>query len=265
VAVVDGVLAIARQTGHGLNLASRPPDFDLVGVDDDINLHADQSAGNRVGVAAHLNRAAAADLDAADAPPMIELARRQLTKARLLLLELVGSARVPLVDQLREKLLVFFAADEVATAPQEQRLIDDRLQVAVRRLDIAVLMRLADIGPLRLDLVVVHQVTVTPPKLAIFREVVDRRAETVAAMPARRAAQFPKGLLESAAESLERFGKADRRKLPVRVREREVIQQVVEGLAIDRDAQRVHAGEVRRPQPARVMHLGKHDVLMGSV
>lgn len=118
-------------------------------------------------------------------------------------MKLVDSGRVPLVDQLREKLLVLFAAGEVATAAQEQRLIDDRLQVAVRRFDVAVLVRLARISPLRLDLVVVHQVTVTPTKLAIFREVVDRRAEAVAAMLAGHAAQFPKGLLESAAEGLE--------------------------------------------------------------
>jgi hypothetical protein len=84
-------------------------------------------------------------------------------------------------------------------------------------------MRLARIGSLRLDLVVVHQVAVTLTKLAIFRKVVDRRGETVAAMPARHAAQFPEGLLDSAADGLEGFGKTDRRELPVRVREREVI------------------------------------------
>jgi len=72
------------------------------------------------------------NLDAADMASMIELARRQLAQARLLLLELVGTGRVPLADQLREKLLVLFAAGEVATATQQQRLIDGCLQVAVR-------------------------------------------------------------------------------------------------------------------------------------
>lgn len=80
-AVVDGVLAVARQTRHRLNLASRPPDFNFIGVDHDIDLHADQATGNRIGVAADLNRAAAVNLDSADMSPMIELARRQLAEA----------------------------------------------------------------------------------------------------------------------------------------------------------------------------------------
>ena len=168
---------------------------------------------------------------------MIELARRQVTEVLLVLMELVGPSRVPLVDQLHEKLLVLFAAGEVTVAAHEERLIDHRFQMAVRRFDIAILMRLASIGALRLDLVVVHQIAISPAKLALFREVVHRRAEAVAAMLARHAAQFPKGLLESAADGLERFGKADRRKLPIRVREREVIQQVVERLSVDGDAQ----------------------------
>lgn len=64
-------------------------------------------------------------------PSMIELAGRQLAEAGLLLLELVGAGRVALVDQLGEKLLVLGAAGEVATAAQEQRLIDNGLQVSV--------------------------------------------------------------------------------------------------------------------------------------
>jgi hypothetical protein len=71
------------------------------------------------------------NLDAADMPSMIELAGRQLAEAGLLLLELVGAGRVALVDQLGEKLLVLGAAGEVATAAQEQRLIDNGLQVSV--------------------------------------------------------------------------------------------------------------------------------------
>jgi len=265
VPVIDGVLAVASQTRHLLNLAPRPPDFDSLGVDHHINFHADQPTGDRVRIAFDLNRAAAANLDAADALTVIELARRQLAKTRLFLGELVGTPRVPLVDQRGEKLLVRFAAGEVAAAAQEQRLIEGRFQMAVRGFDIAVLMRRPDVDPLRLDLVVVHQVAVTRTKLAVRREVVDRRAQAVAAVPPRHAVQLPQRLLKAVAHRLERFREADRGELPIRVREREVIQQVVKRLAIDRDPQRVHVREVRRPQPAWVMHLREDHRLVGPV
>jgi len=265
VPVIDGVLAVARQTRHPLNEASRPPDFDHLGVDHHVDLHADQPTGDRVRITFDLNRAAAVDLDSADALPVIELAGRQLAQARLLLGELVGAPRVPLVDQRGQELFVLFAAGEVAVAAQEQRLVDGRFQVTVRRLNIAVLMCLADVDPLRLDLIVIHQVAVTPAKLAVLREVVNRRGQAVAAMPPRHTIQLPQGLLEAAAHRLERFREADRGELPIRVREREVIQQVIKRLAVDRDAQRVHVREVRRPQPARIVHLRKDDLLVGAV
>lgn len=263
--VVDRVLAVARQPGHRLNLHSRPPHFDLVGVDHDIDLHPDQPAGNRVGVAADLNRAAAVNLDAAYSPPMVELRRRQFAEVCQLLLEFVATASVPLVDQLLEKLLVLDAAGEVAAAAQMQRLVDGCLQVSVRGLHIAVLMRLAGVGPLRLNLVVVHQILVARAKLTVFRKVVDRRAEAVAAVLARRSAQFPDRLLKPAAHGLERFGEADRHEFPIRVREGEVIQQMVEWLSVDRDPQRVHAGEVGCPQVARMMNLREHHVLVRAL
>lgn len=259
VPVIDDVLAVARQSRHRLDLAARPPDFDHVGVDHHVNVHADQPTGNRIRVAADLNRAAAADLDAADTLPMIELARRQLAEARLLLGELVDAARIPFVDQPHQKLFVLLPAGEVAAATQQERLIDGRFQMAVRRLDVTVLMRLSSVDPLRLDLVVVHQVAVALAKLATLRKVVDRGAQAVAAMPPRHAAELPEGLLKAAAESLERFGETDRRELPIRVGEREVIQHVTQRLAIDRHAERVHVREVRCAQPARGMHLRKDD------
>jgi len=78
-------------------------------------------------------------------------------------------------------------------------------------------------------------------------------------VPSRHAAQLPQRFLESAAERLKRFREADRDKLPIRVGEHEVIQQVVQRLAGDRDAQPVHVREVRGRQIARVVDLREHD------
>lgn len=259
VAVVDRVLAAAGQPRHPLHFGARVEHLEVVGVDHDVHFVTDQSAGNRIRVPLHLNRAAAVNGDPAYPLPVIELARRQLAEACLFLGELVGPRGVALIHQLAEERFILLAAGEVATAAQQQRLIDDGLQMSVRRFDVAVLMRLAGVGSLRLDLVVIHQVAIACAKLAIFREVVHRGAEAVAAMPSRHAAQLPERLLESAAERLEGFGEAHAGRLPIRVGERDVIQQVVERLAGDRDVQPIHVREVRSRQVARVVDLRKHD------
>lgn len=265
VAVIDRVLAAAAEARHPLHQDVPVEDLEVVGVDHDVHLVVDQPAGDRIRVALHLNRAARVDLDVVEPPPVIELACRQVAEAGLFLSELVGPRGVPLVHQSAEERFILLAAGEVAAAAQQERLIDDGLQVAVRRLDVAILMRLAGVGPMRLDLVVVHQVAVACAKLVIIGEVVHCRAETVAAVPSRHTAQLPQRFLESAAECLEGLGEANRDRLPIRVREREVIQQVVERLADDRDAQRVHVREVRRRQLARVVDLREHDRARRSV
>lgn len=215
VAVVDRVLAAAGQTRHRLHVGAGVPDLHLVGVDHDVHLIADQAAGDRIGVLLHLDRAAGVDFDARDPLPVVELARRQLAQAGLFLGELVGSPGVPFFQQLHQELFVLLAIGEVPAPAQQERLIDDRLPVAVRGLHVAVLMRLAGVGSLRLDLVVIHQVAVTRAELAVLRKVVDCRAEAIAAMPSRRAAQAPQCFLESAAERLERFREAHADELPI--------------------------------------------------
>lgn len=236
VPVVDGVFAGAQQPGHGLELDARPPDLDLIRVDHRLDGHPDQAAGNGVRVAADLDRAAAVDLDLGEPPPMIELLRRQFTQTGPFFSEAGGAVRVPPLDQLLEKLLVLRTTGEVAAAAEQERLIDHRLQVAVRRFNVAVLMRLTGIGPLRLEPIVVHQLLIPPVKLAAFRQVVDRGGQAVAAMSAGHAAQCPQRLLQATAHGLERFREADVGEFPVRVREREVIQQVLERLTPDGDS-----------------------------
>jgi hypothetical protein len=258
VTVIDCVLAVADQAGHPLDFGARIEDLDEVGVDHHVHPVANQPARHRIRVALDLDRAAAADRDARDALPVIQPAWRQLAKTRLLLGELSPSRRVAFVDQPLKEPFVLLAAGEVAAAAQQQGLVHDRLEMAVRRFDVAVLVRLADVDALRLDVVVIRQVAVTPPELAVLREVVDRRTQAVGAVLARHAAQPPKRFLEPPAQRLERFGEADRDGLPIRIRQREVIHQVVKWLPGDRHPQRVHACEIRRPQAARGMDLREH-------
>ncbi|QDU95826.1 hypothetical protein Pla8534_36430 [Lignipirellula cremea] len=126
-------------------------------------------------------------------------------------------------------------------------------------------MRLSGVRPLRLHLVMLHQVLIALAEFTIFGKVVDGRAEAVAAMPSRRAAEPPHGLLKTAADGLKRLRETDGRELPIGIREREVIQHVVEPLPADGDAQRIHDGEIRRRQAARLVHLRKDDAAIGSM
>ena len=161
VTIIDRVLLAARQAWHPLNFAARVPDHDEVGVDHNVHPVADQPAMNRIRVAFDLDRAATADFNARDALPVIEFARRQLAKARLFLGEFGGSRQVTLVGQPLQKPFILCAVGKVATATQQQGLVDDRLEMPMRRFDIAVFVCLADVDSLRLDFVVIHQVAVT--------------------------------------------------------------------------------------------------------
>jgi hypothetical protein len=78
-------------------------------------------------------------------------------------------------------------------------------------------------------------------------------------MPPRRAAEFPKRLLQTVGQSLERLRRTDIHRLPVRVGQHEVVHQVIERLPCNGDAQIVHVGEVRRSEIPGVMDLPEHD------
>lgn len=58
VPVVDAMLAPATQTRQAFHLLLGVPHLDVVGVDAGLDPFANQTAGHRVGVAAHVDRAA---------------------------------------------------------------------------------------------------------------------------------------------------------------------------------------------------------------
>jgi hypothetical protein len=120
-------------------------------------------------------------------------------------------------------------------------------------------MRLAHIDPLAGQAIVVQQSPVAALKLALGRQIVDRRAQAIAAVPPRRASQFPQRVLQAVGQCLERLRRADGYRFPVRVREHEVINQVLEAFAEDGHSQGVHAGEIGGGQISCVMHLAEHD------
>jgi len=84
-------------------------------------------------------------------------------------------------------------------------------------------------------------------------------------MPLGHAAQLPQGVLHALAQTFKALREADRRRLPVRVRQHEVIDQVIETLALDGDVQAVHRREVGRAQPSRFVDLSEEDFLGRSL
>jgi hypothetical protein len=61
-AIIDPVLVLTAQPGHGLHRPPRIPDLDLLGTDAHLNTLADQPRRHRVAVALDAHRAAPPDL-----------------------------------------------------------------------------------------------------------------------------------------------------------------------------------------------------------
>jgi len=154
---------------------------------------------------------------------------------------------------------------EIPTAPQPQGLVQGILEVPVRRLDIAILVGLADVDPVSFDTVVRQQVAIAAGEFPVVRQVIDRRRQAVAANPPGDSARQVKGVLQACRERFERFGTAEVDVFPVRVGEHRVEPEVVERLAADRHLEFVHANEVERDQVSRMMDLGKPHLLLDAV
>lgn len=257
VPVVDRVPVAAHQPRQRIDPRVRVPHLDPVGVQAGLDLPADQPTVHRIGVAVDVDQAAR--IDATVQPQTARQPRRRQRPQRR---QLAGQTRAAAGVARRHHALqegdVLVAAGEVATPPQQERLIHRRLEVAVRRLAVAVLVGLADVDPLARHAVVVEQIAVARLELPLGRQVVDRRAEAVAAVPPRHAARLPERVLQPLRQRLERLRGADAHRLPVRVGQHEVVHQVIERLPLDRHAERIHAREVGRGQIAGGVDLPEH-------
>jgi hypothetical protein len=74
-------------------------------------------------------------------------------------------------------------------------------------------------------------------------------------------AQLGQGILQAVAEALEALGEADRARLPVRVGQHEVVDQVRERLAVDGHLQAAGVREVGGAQPAGFVDLAEEHLL----
>ena len=188
--------------------------------------------------------------------------RRQRPQQRQLLRQSSTPTCVALLKHLPQERLVRFATDEVATATQHQRLVQGSLELAMALLHIAVLVPLARLNGLGLQTVMREQRLVALlERLRPFDARLHRRRQPIGAMTLGHAAQFPQRILHPFAEALQALREADRARLPVRVSQHKVVDQVRERGAVDRHAKLAAMREVAGAEPAGMMDLSEEDLL----
>ena len=132
VPITDGRQLLADESRHGLNHMSVMRDRDLFGTDPQIHQFADQSTGNRIRVRPHADGTAATDAHTLYDVVRIQFLIRQSVQMSQIVEILLPSIGVGAFDQAFHEGDVLFSCVEVATATQQQRLINTILQVAVR-------------------------------------------------------------------------------------------------------------------------------------
>jgi hypothetical protein len=259
-AVVDAVLAPTPQPRQLLDPLLGVPDLDLFRVQPRLHPLADQPAGHRVDVARHPDEAAA--LHPHPQPlTRLQATLRQGPQHRHLFRQTRLTASVALPEHLPQEGPVGVAAGKVAAAAEHQGLVQGAFALMMALLHVPVLMGLPCVDGLAPQPVVPQQGLITPLEHARVRLGLHRRRQPVGAVDLGHASQFPEGVLKSLTETLQTLRKADRARLPVRVGQHEVIDQMRERRAGDGHPQLGAVGEITGRQPARFVDLGEEDFL----
>lgn len=252
--------ALPPQPRHPLDQPLGVPHLDLLDADPHLDRLADQPRRHRVQVVPHLNRAAPVH---PHPRPLgrLQPTRRQPAQRRTLGRERRRPPRVPPPHQRAQERLVVPAAGELAAAPQHQRLVHRLLEPPVALLAVAVLVAAVGVRRLRRHAVMTHQPAVARRELLRPAVRMHRQRHPIRPVTRRHAAQRPPGVLQALAQTRKALRKAHAHVLPVRVRQHEVMHQVVERLTRDRHSQTAHVGKVRRAQSPRFVHLREEHFL----
>jgi hypothetical protein len=124
---------------------------------------------------------------------------------------------------LSQERCIVFTRGKVPAATQHQRLVDGGLETSVSLLDVAVFVRMAGLDLLARHSIVGQQCLVTLGKLLLLGEVVYSGAHAIGTMSLRHTTQFDERVLQALAQGLEALREADRRRLPVRVGQHEMV------------------------------------------
>jgi len=170
-------------------------------------------------------------------------------------------ARVELREQLTQESLVLLTAGEVTAATQQQGLLQGTLELPVALLAVAGLIGLGRLDRLPLQAVVSQQGLVAFGERCSLRPRRHCGRKPIRPMQLRHATQLGQGILQPLAEALAALGEADRPRLPVRVGQHEVVQQMVERHALDGYPQAAAVREVAGTQTSWMMHLAEEHLL----
>ncbi len=265
VAVLDTVLAPPPQPRQQLHQPLGVPDLHPLRVQPGLHPLADQTARHRVGVAQDVDRAARVHPQHQPAA-RLQPAIRQRTQQRQFLLQPPPPARVELLEQPTQERLVLRPSGEVPAATQHQSLVQRPFELPVALLHVAVLIGVGRLNRLPREAVVPQQRLVAPrERRRTLRARRDRRRQAIGAVQLRHAAQLPQGVLQALGQALVALGEADRARLPVRVGQHEVVDQVVERRPGDGHTQVGAVREVAGAEPARVVDLGEEHLLGRSL
>jgi hypothetical protein len=264
-AIVDRRSADARQPRHPLHQVAVVRDIDPFGMDRDIDFLTHQPTRNGVAIATNLDRAAAANTNAAKCFVASDLVIRQRSQLLLFDRESIGPCKISFGYHLFDKRHVVVAAFEVTAATEQQSLIDRVLDVAIQGFDVAVLVGTPSVGVLRADAVVPHQRLIPRGQFLFGGVILNRGAERVGAMQLRHAPELPERFLDAFAEGFERFRKTERDGLDIGVRQDAMKKRVIESRTGDLDPEFIHHGEVTGGDLPGMMLLRKGDGLVGPV
>jgi hypothetical protein len=260
VPIVDAMFVASAQPRQVLDLLLRVPHFKVFHEEANLDLFADQPAGHGIAVAIDVDQAAAIDAGL-QTLARFQAPSRQWPELASLFLQSFASAGIEKRQPLLKELGIGFAAGEVPAAAQHQGLVNRGLEAVVPLFDVAVFVGVVGLDLLAGHAVVGQQCLIPLGELFFIGEVVDGRAHAIGAMPLGHAAQFEQRVLQTLAEAFKALRETDRCRLPVRVGQHEMVDQVIEALPLDAHAQVAHHGEIGGAKPAGFMDLREEDFL----
>jgi hypothetical protein len=161
VAVLDAMLAPASESRQGVELSGPVPDVESFGPDVNIHLFADQTAGQRIGVAADMDRAPGIDPGLEPASHLQPTNRQRRQRGHFLTKTLLSSG-IASGHELLEERLVVTSTGEIAAPAKHQGLVDGLLETVMTLFDIAILVGLSRLDRLTFESIMLEQCLVSP-------------------------------------------------------------------------------------------------------
>jgi hypothetical protein len=156
VAVLDAILSPAPESRQGVDLPGPMPDVEGLGPDVNIHLFTDQTTGQRIGVAADVDRAPGID-PGLEPSRHLQPASRQIRQHGHFLMKTLLSVGIASGHELLEEQLIVASAGEIAAASKHQGLVDGLLETVMTLLDVAILVGLSRLDRLTFELVMREQ------------------------------------------------------------------------------------------------------------